>query len=500
MTKKVKTLTDEEINGPIKIENHRPVSRRDFLAKGFLAGTAWALAPNMLELISKRSFFSQVFGADISDCGGVPALNQNIPVIIFDLAGGANIAGSNVIVGSAGAQENFLPEADYASLGLPPDMTPDKAGQINSELGLKFHSDSGFLRGILAQTTVQMRSRVEGGIFCASSADDTGNNPHNPMYWLAKAGAGGDLAKIAGTSSSQSGGRSAAPKSSVNPNIQPVALNDTRDAINLVTAGRLSSLLSEDKVQSVLRAVERMSERQLKRYDQLALSDQIKTLVECGYLQTRDLVGRYSSAEIDPSQDALVNQAFDDLGNGDQKKTATIAKLVLDGHIGAGTITKGGYDYHNGTRQTGEVRDFEAGELIGRIIKLASLKNKSVLIYVFTDGGISARNTIDTSANGRGKYIWGGDSSQRSSAMVLTFNPSARAKLRNGTRQIGGFKKGGSVDLFAATTANSVVNLNKAFVANYLAIHGNESMLAEVVGDNPFAGALDDYLFFEKFF
>ncbi len=500
MSKKVKKLSEDELSGPIKIENHAPVSRRDFLAKGFIAGAAWALAPNMLDLIGKRSFFSQAFGADIADCGGVPALNQNIPVIIFDLAGGANIAGSNVIVGSAGAQENFLPEADYASLGLPPDMTPEKTGQINSDLGLKFHSDSGFLRGILTQTTAQMRSRVDGGIFCSSSADDTGNNPHNPMYWLAKAGAGGDLARIAGTSNSQSGGRSAAPKSSVNPNIQPVSLNDTRDAVNLVSAGRLSTLMPESKVQSVLRAVERMSERQLRRYDQMTLSDQIKTLVECGYLQTRDLIGRYSSAEIDPAQDALVNQAFDNLGNGDQKKTATIAKLVLDGHIGAGTITKGGYDYHNGTRQTGELRDFEAGELIGRVIKLASLKNKSVMIYVFTDGGISARNTIDTTTNGRGKYIWGGDSSQRSSAMLLTFHPSGRPVLRNATRQIGGFKKGGSVDLFAATTSNSVVNLNKAFVANYLAAHGNESMLADVVGDNPFGSQLDKYLFFEKFY
>lgn len=500
MAKKVKKLTDEELNGPIKIENHAPVSRRDFLAKGFLAGAAWALAPNMLDLITKRSLYSSIFGADISECGGVPALNQNIPVIIFDLAGGGNIAGSNVIVGASGAQENYLPEAEYASLGLPPDMTPEKSGQVNSELGLKFHSDSGMLRGIQAQTTTQMRAKVNGGIFCAASADDTGNNPHNPMYWLAKAGAEGDLAKIAGTSNSQSGGRSAAPKSSVNPNIQPVALNDTRDAINLVTAGRLSTLISEDKVQSVLRAVERMSERQLRRYDQLTLSDQIKTLVECGYLQTRDMIGRYSSAEIDPAQDNLVTQAFDNLGNGDQKMTATIAKLVLDGHIGAGTISKGGYDYHNGTRQTGEARDFEIGELIGRVIKLASLKNKSVLIYVFTDGGISARNTLDNTVGGRGKYIWGGDSSQRSSAMVLTFRPNGRASLRNGTRQIGGFKKGGSVDLFAATTANSVVNLNKAFVANYLAIHGNEANLANVVGDNPFGSELDKYLFFQKFF
>lgn len=496
----IKKKTEEELNGPIKIENHGPTSRRDFLAKGFIAGTAWALAPTMLDLILGRApGFNPAYAVDPILCGGLPQLNMNIPVIIFDLSGGANIAGSNVIVGGPGGQNDFLQPSDYASLGLPPDMTPDKVNQIDSQLGLRFHSDSGFLRGILAQADATTRSRIEGGIFCTSSADDTGNNPHNPMYWLAKAGASGDLGHIAGTRNSESGGRSGAPRASINPAKQPISLNSPNDALALVSAGRLSQIMSDDKVQKVLKAVERMSQNQLYRFDNQTLPEQIKTLVECGYLQTQDLVGRYSATEIDPSQDAAVMQAFGALDNNDKRKTATIAKLVLDGHLGAGTIEKGGYDYHTGDRQVGERRDFEAGELIGRVLQLARLKQKDVLIYVFTDGGVSARDTIDNTADGRGKYIWGGDSSQRSAAMMLAYRHAGRPTLRTGRRQIGGYKAGGSVDNFAATTSNSVINLNKAFVANYLALHGQESMLADVVGDNPFGNSLDQYLVFNRF-
>src|SRR5690606_19721202 len=225
----------------------------------------WALAPSMLDLLLGRpTLTGNLFAADPFQCGGLPQLNTKIPVIIFDLSGGANIAGSNVIVGGPNGQSDLLQPSDYASLGLPPDMTPDKPNQINNQLGLKFHSDSGFLRGILARTDATTRSRVDGAIFCTSSADDTGNNPHNPMYWLAKAGASGDLGHLAGTQNSESGGRSLAPRSSINPAKQPVRLTTPADALALVSAGRLSQITSDEKVQKVLKTVERMSANQLQ--------------------------------------------------------------------------------------------------------------------------------------------------------------------------------------------------------------------------------------------
>ncbi|TNF26272.1 MAG: general secretion pathway protein GspF [Deltaproteobacteria bacterium] len=478
---------------PQPLEGHRLKTRRDFLGQGLIAGLSYAIAPNIFSLFSKGNM------AHAIECGAVDTsvMGQKTPIIVFDLSGGANFAGSNVMVGGVGGQTDFL--QDYTTLGLPPDFHPSLSGMVNSELGLKFHSDSGFLRGINNIIPTAVRQKVDGGVFCTSSSDDTGNNPHNPMYWLSKAGAAGELTQLAGSRNTETGGRSTAPPQSIDPALQPVIITRPEDALSLVSVGKLHEIFNQNQAQKIMKSIERLSESKLQRLSNMSLPSQIKTLVQCGYIQSNDLINKYNADVLDPRNDALVGMAFNNLGNGDQRKTATIAKLVLDGYIGAGTIEKGGYDYHDKTRATGENRDFQAGELIGRVIQLASLKGKDVMIYVITDGGVAAKAEVDNSTDGRGKYVWTGDSSQRSSAWMLVYRHAGRATLRNANqRQIGYFKTNGAVENGATVTSNSVTNLAKAVVANYMALHGEEGNLANVVGDNPFGTDLNNYLFFNK--
>ncbi len=475
------------------LEGHELKTRRDFLGQGLIAGLSYAIAPNIFSLFSKGNM------AHAIECGAVDTsvMGQKTPVLIFDLSGGANFAGSNVMVGGAGGQTDFL--QSYTSLGLPPDFHPSLSGMVDSSLGLKFHSDSGFLRGINSIIPAATRQKVDGGIFCTSSSDDTGNNPHNPMYWLSKAGAAGELTQLAGSRNTETGGRSTAPPQSIDPALQPVIISRPEDALSLVSVGKLHEIFNQSQAQKIMKSIERLSESKLQRLSNMSLPSQIKTLVQCGYIQSNDLINKYNADVLDPRNDALVGMAFNNLGNGDQRKTATIAKLVLDGYIGAGTVEKGGYDYHNKTRATGEVRDFQAGELIGRVIQLASLKGKDIMIYVITDGGVAARAEIDNSTDGRGKYVWTGDSGQRSSAWMLVYRHAGRATLRTANhRQIGYFKSNGAVENGATATSNSVTNLVKAVVANYMSLHGEEGNLANAVGDNPFGADLNNYLFFNK--
>ena len=78
-----------------------------------------------------------------------------IPFICIDLAGGANMVGSNVLIGGPGGQLDFLSTAGYGKLGLPGDMLPGMTNAAtgtsftDTRLGLAFHSDSAFLRGIM---------------------------------------------------------------------------------------------------------------------------------------------------------------------------------------------------------------------------------------------------------------------------------------------------------------------------------------------------------------
>src|SRR5262245_34919689 len=164
------------LDEPIRHESHKkPVTRRDFLAQGFIKGTATVVAPSILGLLMKPT----PAGALTQDIEDMKALaicnisggNSKIPFICFDLAGGANIAGSNVVVGQDGGQLDFLSTQGYSKLGLPGTMLPNNATTnfVNTELGLAFHSDSAFLRGILEKTTTTTRANVNGAVIPARS-------------------------------------------------------------------------------------------------------------------------------------------------------------------------------------------------------------------------------------------------------------------------------------------------------------------------------------------
>lgn len=474
-----------------QLEGHKLVNRRDFLSHGMMAGFGTVMLPGLLTMLHSNS-------AMALECGsGVEALTNGVPILIFDLAGGSNFAGSNVMVGGAGGQLDYLPA--YTTLGLPASMHPKNAGQTNNDLGLQFHADSSILRGITATSAATTRAKVEGAVFCASSNDDTSNNPHNPIYWLTKAGAVGDLSAMAGTQGSESGGNSVAPLMSLNPTMKPVTINSPRDALNLVNIGKLGSLFGPDKSTKVLKAIENMSATKVAQFNRRSLPDQLKDLINCGFVKSQDALNRFLPSAIDPTLDPLVTSTFTNMNDGDQRKTATISKLILDGHVGVGTITLGGYDYHTDNRSVGEAKDFKVGDLIGRVLELAAKKQKDVFIYVVTDGGVSSNGRIDDTEGGRGKLGWGGDSSQRSSTFFLYYRHAGKASLRvNGKRQVGAYKTNENVDLTASLISNNVTNLAKAVVANYLALSGKEGTLDEVVGDNPFGANLDNYLIFNK--
>ena len=81
-------------------------------------------------------------------------------------------------------------------------------------------------------------------------------------------------------------------------------------------------------------------------------------------------------------------------------------KMVINGYAGAGTVTMGGYDYHGQGRATGEMRNFRAGRCIGACLEYAARMQKPLMIYVFSDGSLSANGMADISADGRGKLGW----------------------------------------------------------------------------------------------
>ena len=210
-----------KLDEPILHENHkRPTTRREFLGAGLVSGGAFVLG----DALMMGLMANPAFAGTPETCGLAGGLNgQKIPFIAFDLGGGANMTGSNVLVGGSGGQMDFLSTAGYNKLGLPGDMAPNVANPNNpsgdhtdTSFGLAFHSDSAFLRGMLAVTSQETRDFTNGCVIPARSDNDTGNNPHNPMYLINMCGARGDLLELIGSQSSVSGARSMAPANSIN--------------------------------------------------------------------------------------------------------------------------------------------------------------------------------------------------------------------------------------------------------------------------------------------
>ena len=470
---------------PLLHDDHgKPRTRREFISQGLMAGTATVFGASIFSLFANPREAAAALSPDLENlkesCG--IALNGagKIPFICFDLAGGANIAGSNVLMGKSGGQMDFLSTAGYNKLGLPGDMLPNNPAFVNTDLGLAFHSDSGFLRGIMQSTSAGTRANTNGAIIAARSENDTGNNPHNPMYGIHMAGADGSLLSLVGSQSSESGGNSLAPMNLIDPKVRPTKIDRPSDVTGLVDVGDLIGILDQKDAVAVMESIHRISDAKMGRVNtNISTDDVVKQLVRCGYIKSADLADRFGNpASLDPMADpdivgpAGIFSSSEFSGNREFQKTASVMKLVLEGYAGAGTITMGGYDYHTGERGTGERRDEQAGRCMGACLEYAARKQIPLMLYVFSDGSVSSNGRIDDSLEGRGKGEWTGDNQQTAASFFLVYNPAGRpGAIRN---QIGFMRSDASVETASSPAANNVNQLVQTVLLNYMALHGEQ--------------------------
>jgi hypothetical protein len=507
---------------PLRHPDHPvPVTRRQFIAQGLMGGLGTVIAPGVFSLFANPRLAEAALSPDLEalkqSCGIAVQGAGRIPFVCIDLAGGANMVGSNVLVGGREGQLDFLSAAGYARLGLPGDMVPNAPNPgsvtndwIDEQLGLRFHSDSAFLRGIVDRIGPGTAAGINGAVIPARSENDTGNNPHNPMYGIYRAGADGELLTLVGSRSSESGGNSMAPASMVDVSARPTKIDRTSDVTGLVDTGKLVGLLDQDDAVAVMESIQRLSDRKLERVDTGITRDAvIKDLVRCNYVKAADLTDRYGdpsalNPELDPdivgAGGIFSRDEFD--GDAEFRKTAAVMKLVVNGFAGAGTITMGGYDYHGQGRATGELRDLRAGRCMGACLEYAARRGMPLMLYVFSDGSLSANGQVDNSAEGRGKFMWTSDNQQTAASFFLVYDPRGRPQLYSGDgrpaeqhRQIGWFRPDGSVETSSTPASNNVNLLVETVVLNYLALHGEQGRFASLFPGHGLGGtSLQDSL------
>jgi len=212
---------------------------------------------------------------------------------------------------------------------------------------------------------------------------------------------------------------------------------------------------------------------------------------------------------LDPGLDPLIVGAggifstaeFNDGGTdgAEFRKTASVTKLVIEGFAGAGCITMGGYDYHGGRRQEGEIKDERAGKCMGACLEYAARRNVPLMMYVFSDGSLSSNGVIDTSAAGRNKGEWTSDNQDTAAGFFLVYKPGGRPQIFTGSdgltpaqhQQLGYFAASGDVVRSGTPGANNVNLLVETVLLNYMALHGQQGQFATAFPNNGLGSNLD---------
>ncbi|HUL47367.1 MAG TPA: hypothetical protein VLV25_09755 [Steroidobacteraceae bacterium] len=491
------------------------MTRRDFLAAGMLGAQGMVIGSAWLGALLKAQTARAGLDADIQALLGsgqcnIPSGSGSLPFIVFDLAGGANLVGSEALVGVQGGQANFLSVAGYGKLGVPGNMVPSSSTFVSSALGLLWHSDGAILRGIQSVAAATTQAGVNGAVIPAMSQNDTSSNTINPMYGIAEAGAQGTVVNLIGTQSSVSGGNSAALMYTINPKLQPATIQQPSDAVALappMPAGgvdplALAELESEARISTGTALYQGASSTGSEFTGALgnpggsspgvqlipgggSADAVLKNGVRCAYVQSANTANIFAAgpAGLDPTQDPLIVGGTTPIftaaqfQNQDVAMTASVMKLVIDGYAGAGTISMGGFDYHDSTRATGETRNFTAGQMIGAVLEYAARKGTPVMIQIMSDGSLNSNSMVDTSAAGRDKLGWQGDNSSVAATVFLVYSPKGRPALRNGAagQQIGYFSSDGSVVTNSSPAANSVNQIPELIMLNYMGLLGTDA-------------------------
>jgi hypothetical protein len=523
------------LHEPFRHENHpRPITRRELMGAGFLSGPAIVMAPAWLGslLKSQRADAATVpptIAAQMLECKLQASSSTGmgttgpVPFITIDLAGGANLMGSEAIAGMAGSPTNFISTAGFSRLGVPGSMVPTSSTFIDMSLGLPFHADSAILRGIKSKASPTALAKVNGVVIPAISQNDTNMNPLNAMYLIAKAvsalpGTGGlpvpygQYTTLVGTNATVSGGNSAAPAQYVDSTLQPTRIASSADNKSLVgsSAGVASAnTVSVEDAQALLSTgataaptsgptsttfgtsvvgpmtlVSTTSSAQSGDAAAAATKDlELKEQVRCAYVKTGYTAATSLGPDsVNPDKDTFIVGAASsiftatDYMDGDIKKTAAVMKLVMNGYAGAGTIVLGGYDYHSGNRADGETKNQHAGVVIGAIIAYADAVGTPVMINVISDGSLTSTGTADNSPNGRGKLGWQGDSQQVAASLILVYSP--KGKPAAAINQIGSLNSDGTVNATSSPGANAPNLVTQLVTLNWMALNGIDASFA----------------------
>lgn len=379
-----------------------------------------------------------------------------VPLLVFDLAGGAALI-ANFLVGGPSGPEDLI--KSYSLLGWNP-----RASGLDKRFGLPMppRNISKILDGMLQRMSPEAQARFRFGSIVHSAAIDVSSNPLSIISIAGKAGSTGSmLRRPLGLVRSKSGGNSSLVTEIASQ--QPMIVDKLETLLDLANSSGRFGALSKTSREALAKALTQLSEsqaRDLLRSEPISTQDQL--IKNYGGIQN---LMRASAADLDPRINPVVSQIY---GLNQNSPSASVRVLrsalvfnVLTQKTGPGVITIGGCDYHDDSQTTGDAKDLEIGLEIGNAIEAAHRLKTPLFIQIITDGGIySVENT----------RRWRGDSVEKCMTVIGYYHPSSAPEYQ-GRIQVGSFNNDQGSDGKGPVKGNAALAGYAAF-ANYLNVAG----------------------------
>lgn len=450
----------------------KPVTRRDFLAQGFLLYSGMIALPNVFGLGLRKA---------VSECGG--GIGPNLtPFMVFDMAGGAALPG-NFLVGKKGGPEDLL--SSYNRLG----WDPRAQGALYKDFGLPMSAKySKMLKGILDNTSADARKTFRMGSFCHFAQDDTTGNKLNAANLVLSAGFRGSfITNGLGVVDSPSGGGSASVVNNIS--LKPTIVSSVDGVLGAVNLGGPSYKgVRPEQIKALAENTIELSRIQKGDYLDLPDGKVLGDLSKCAYEKSLDFLSGIDG--LDPRKNTAAKAVYkidETTGSSDVNAvTAALTMNALMGQSGPGVWTLGNCDYHTGSAVEGDRQDELMGIQIGLAIELAHQMKKPLFFQLLTDGGCDAS----------GERNWSGDSGDKCMTVIGYYKPDGAPKMRR--TQVGHYTDGQGAERGTLIGSEPAL-VGYAVFANYLNICGKlDDFSTYAPGVFTGAGQLESVIIFEK--
>ncbi|MBX3023216.1 MAG: hypothetical protein KF799_16195 [Bdellovibrionales bacterium] len=450
-----------------KTGHSKPVSRREFLASGLLPFAVSAFVPGALGLLGTP------FGAHAAT--NCPTSSGILPSFItLNLAGGAGL-NANFLPRDAGNQ--LLPSYSKIGGGTAANLVTNNTVMPWNGMG-PFLQGSGFLNGLQAGAPTALANTSVIGV-CVQSRDDSSENPFDASGMVFKAGLVGSMLPNMGTERTPNG---LSNKSAVISPPTPLVVSSVTSINNSIGyTAALRNLSTAQKAQ-ISRLVSSLSTAQAAKLNSLSSTAQVQNLIDCAGLKNNELIAAGGAPALPAALQTVWGVNANTAANNEANVFANMVYHSLAGNGGVVNLQMGGYDYHDGSRNTGNTRDTAAGTAVGRILESAKAMGQKIFVYVTSDGSVTSNDSANPGAN------WVSDRGTGGLALFFMFDPAARPQTSG--LQIGNFTNG-QVANDSTFVGSDPAQAAQAVFANYMKFAGRMDLFNRVIPTSaPLSGAV----------